>query len=1666
MKRVLSSILLLATTGFHALAQETIVTIGTGTVNSQCPATPSAESYCQTVYEAAQVGQAGYITRLAYKRNDAQAYTNAMNWVVYLGNTTSLGFYSSNNDAIALANLTQVFSGTVEVTASEVIVNFNTPFYYNGTNKLAIAVNEVTYGKHYAYLKGTNYNNGSANSPSKTFKNYTTASSVSAANPGVCDQISALAYQPNIDITFSTCLWPTSLTATNPTQTTMQIGWVNGLSETAWQVEAVPTGEAQGTGIVQAATTNPYTFTGLDHSTEYDFYVRGNCGSGDFSRWSGPVTATTDCGINICFQEDFNSYNHLEEPRCFTNINNGGVAVGNPGDLSLVIGAGPGAFYTSLPEFQSLNGGILSFTGRSQFATYNVVGYGTMTNPTNASTYTQIGTVTMSTTTQNFSLDFAGYAGTDKFISFNYTGVNGNTKVFMDNMTFDGNGACVFNKTFVDQDATGANDGTSWANAYTSLQSALTSGSTNDIWVAEGIYKPHASDRDASFIIPNNIKVYGGFAGTETAVSQRDIAANPTIMSGDLSGNDNATMLHTEATRQDNSYHVVKLRGTAQNIVVDGFTISGGNANGAISNACTTAAASQYYHVRGGAIYANPYAANNIISASFNNCILEKNTGLNVAVYSSFTPCGVTTMTTDVDFNHCIIRNNYSHELAAVLYSGSSGYSIFSNGMMSNCLMHDNVSGADASCLYLVTSNSNGGTVSGISFDMINTTIAGNTGASGRAFNMVRASNSRIKNSIIYGNGSSTPFVITTSGSAVTNSIVQGGQQSGTNVDPLFRDAANDDYSLNCGSPAIEMGSVSGITPPTTDLAGDPRQFQTIDMGAYEYQAAPYTASVTDNSICLGESVTFSTSGATNVSWTNGVTSGVPFTPTGAGTFTVTGTDAEGCVSTRDIAITILPAPTVTIVTTGSQVCAGSSVTLSGSGANSFSWNNGITNGVAFTPASSTTYTVTGTGANGCTATAQESVTVVQLADLGVTASVATVCPGASATINVANTVSGVNYSLRNNANDAVVAGPTAGNGGTLALSTGALNSATTFNVYAVQTITGGSCTREMTQLATVTVGDAVAPVASVVSLPALNAQCEVASLTAPTATDNCAGTVTGTHNATLPISANTTVTWTYNDGNGNSATQTQQVVISDNTAPVPALASLANVTAQCEVTALTTPTALDNCNGTITGTHNATLPITSNTTVTWTYNDGDGNTSTQTQQVVLNDNIAPVPNLASLVNVNGQCEVTSLAAPVATDNCNGTITGTHNATLPISANTTVTWSYDDGNGNIATQTQQVVINDNIAPVADAVSLTTVTAQCEVTSLAAPTATDNCNGSITGSANVTLPLSGSTTVTWTFADGNGNTTTQTQQVVISDNTAPVPDNASLAAINSTCEVTSLTAPTAMDNCNGSISATSNVSTPIGASTLVTWTFTDGNGNSVTQQQQVNISDNVAPVPDAATLADVLSECALVALTEPTATDNCAGAVTVSSDASFPITATTTVTWTYADGNGNTATQAQQVIVSDLDASVTMVGATLTATLTGAGYQWVDCDNGNAPIANENGQSFTPMGSGNFAVELTVNNCTVISACQNVLITGMSDAEAMHISVFPVPVADVLHINANFPITDATIYTVEGKWLGTYANGLRSVDVSQLSGGMYLLVVRSAQGISQTRFVKQ
>lgn len=90
----------------------------------------------------------------------------------------------------------------------------------------------------------------------------------------------------------------------------------------------------------------------------------------------------------------------------------------------------------------------------------------------------------------------------------------------------------------------------------------------------------------------------------------------------------------------------------------------------------------------------------------------------------------------------------------------------------------------------------------------------------------------------------------------------------------------------------------------------------------------------------------------------------------------VTGTDTNGCENTDQVTVTVNALPTVVANTTDNSICAGESVTLTGSGASSYTWDNGVTDGVATTPSTTTTYTVTGTDGNGCENTDAITVTV------------------------------------------------------------------------------------------------------------------------------------------------------------------------------------------------------------------------------------------------------------------------------------------------------------------------------------------------------------------------------------------------------------------------------------------------------------------------------------------------------------------------------------------------------------------------------------------------------------------------------------------------------------------------------------------------------------------
>ena len=129
------------------------------------------------------------------------------------------------------------------------------------------------------------------------------------------------------------------------------------------------------------------------------------------------------------------------------------------------------------------------------------------------------------------------------------------------------------NIVYVNLAATGENDGSSWANAYTDLQAAIENASFGtQIWVAAGTYTPteEADRRDLSFVIPDGVQLYGGFAGSEANLGERDVTANPTILSGDIG---------TAGDNSDNSVHVVVLTDTSSSSVLDGFTVRDGNAD-------------------------------------------------------------------------------------------------------------------------------------------------------------------------------------------------------------------------------------------------------------------------------------------------------------------------------------------------------------------------------------------------------------------------------------------------------------------------------------------------------------------------------------------------------------------------------------------------------------------------------------------------------------------------------------------------------------------------------------------------------------------------------------------------------------------------------------------------------------------------------------------------------------------------------------------------------------------------------------------------------------------------------------------------------------------------------------------------------------------------------
>ncbi len=142
---------------------------------------------------------------------------------------------------------------------------------------------------------------------------------------------------------------------------------------------------------------------------------------------------------------------------------------------------------------------------------------------------------------------------------------------------------------YVDDGATGVNDGSTWPDAYRFLQDALSAADSDDqIWVAAGVYHPDQDsahpegigDRDATFQLENGVTIYGGFPAGGGQWEDRDPSSHETVLSGDLSGNDGPDF----ANNDENSYHIATGSGTDATAILDGFTITAGNANHSYNN--------------------------------------------------------------------------------------------------------------------------------------------------------------------------------------------------------------------------------------------------------------------------------------------------------------------------------------------------------------------------------------------------------------------------------------------------------------------------------------------------------------------------------------------------------------------------------------------------------------------------------------------------------------------------------------------------------------------------------------------------------------------------------------------------------------------------------------------------------------------------------------------------------------------------------------------------------------------------------------------------------------------------------------------------------------------------------------------------------------------------
>ncbi|MCA6485505.1 MAG: T9SS type A sorting domain-containing protein, partial [Chitinophagaceae bacterium] len=219
-------------------------------------------------------------------------------------------------------------------------------------------------------------------------------------------------------------------------------------------------------------------------------------------------------------------------------------------------------------------------------------------------------------------------------------------------------------------------------------------------------------------------------------------------------------------------------------------------------------------------------------------------------------------------------------------------------------------------------------------------------------------------------------------------------------------------------------GNLSGATVTVSPLATTTYAVSATDVNGCINQASVtinvnplplLTAIVSPVDVCMGDTAVLSVSGAFTYNWMPGSLNGavVSVVPGSSTTYSVTGTDVNGCTNTSTVAVNVNPLPVVSITSAVQAICVGETATLTASGALNYSWLpvNQSGNSVTVSPAASTTYSVTGTDVNGCTGSDVFLLDVNPLPVVQFVAGVDTLCLSSSPVILTGATPAGGLYS-------------------------------------------------------------------------------------------------------------------------------------------------------------------------------------------------------------------------------------------------------------------------------------------------------------------------------------------------------------------------------------------------------------------------------------------------------------------------------------------------------------------------------------------------------------------------------------------------------------------------------------------------------------------------------